>query len=123
VKDVDHLRRIIAVYRAQGLSTAIDDFGAGYAGLALLAELQPDILKIDMALVRNIDQSAIKRTIVASVVALTREIGIVPLAEGIETIGELDVIRSLGIDLCQGYLLGRPSTEIIARVPSIEFEP
>jgi EAL domain-containing protein (putative c-di-GMP-specific phosphodiesterase class I) len=114
VQDVNHLRRIIAVYRAQGLTTAIDDFGAGYAGLALLAELQPDVLKIDMALIRNIDESAIKRTIVASIVALTHEIGIVPLAKGIETTAELDVIRSLGIHLCQGYLVGRPSTEIVS---------
>lgn len=115
MRDVAHLRRIIAAYRAQGFTTALDDFGAGYAGLGLLAELQPDILKIDMALIRDIDQSATKRAIVGAIVGLAREIGIVPLAEGIETAEELVIIRSLGIDLCQGYLLGRPTLDLAER--------
>lgn len=108
MRDVGHLRRIIAAYRAQGFTTAIDDFGAGYAGLGLLAELRPDVLKIDMALIRDIDRSATKRAIVRSIVTLAAELEIAPLAEGIETAAELAVVGALGITLCQGYLLGRP---------------
>lgn len=108
MRDVGHLRRIIAAYRAQGFTTAIDDFGAGYAGLGLLAELRPDVLKIDMALIRDIDRSATRRAIVRSIVTLAAELEIAPLAEGIETAAELAVVGALGITLCQGYLLGRP---------------
>ncbi len=104
------VRRIIAAYRAQGFTTAIDDFGAGYAGLGLLAELHPDVIKLDMMLIRGIDTSAVKRSIVAAVVALGADLGIEPLAEGIETPGELATLRALGVRLCQGYLFAKPET-------------
>jgi EAL domain-containing protein (putative c-di-GMP-specific phosphodiesterase class I) len=65
MQDVAHVRHIIEAYRARGFTTAIDDFGAGYAGLGLLADLHPDMLKLDMALIRGIDGSASRRTIVA----------------------------------------------------------
>lgn len=120
MRDVGHLRKIIAAYRAQGFTTAIDDFGAGYAGLNLLTELRPDLLKIDMALIRDIDQSATKRAIVGAVVTMARDLGIVLLAEGIETAAELATVRAFGIDLCQGYLLGRPAFDIAEQVtPSV----
>jgi EAL domain-containing protein (putative c-di-GMP-specific phosphodiesterase class I) len=109
MRDVPHLHRIIDAYRAQGFTTAIDDFGAGFAGLGLLSELRPDVLKIDMALIRDIDRSATKRAIVGAIVAMADAIGIIPLAEGIETAEELAVLRGFGIRLCQGYLLGRPA--------------
>jgi EAL domain-containing protein (putative c-di-GMP-specific phosphodiesterase class I) len=112
MQDVAHLRRIIAAYRAQGFTTAIDDFGAGYAGLSLLTELKPDLLKIDMTLIRGIDLSATKRAILGAVVTLARDLGVVLLAEGIETAEELAVVRSFGIDLCQGFLLGRPAFDV-----------
>ncbi|WP_010218145.1 EAL domain-containing protein [Sphingomonas sp. PAMC 26621] len=108
MRDISHLRAIIAAYQAQGFTTAVDDFGAGYAGLGLLTELRPDVLKIDMKLVRGIDRSPTKRAIVRSIVGLAAELGITPLAEGIETAEELAAIRALGITLCQGYLLGHP---------------
>ena len=110
MQDVAHVRRIIAAYRAQGFTTAIDDFGAGYAGLGLLAELHPDVIKLDMMLIRDIDTSAVKRSIVAAVVALGTDLGIEPLAEGIETPGELETLRTLGVRLCQGYLFAKPET-------------
>lgn len=109
--EVAHVRRIVEAYRAQGFTTAIDDFGAGYAGLALLAELRPDVLKIDMALIRDIDTLAVKRTIVAGIVSICREIGVLPLAEGVETRAEFDVLRSLGLRLFQGYLFARAELE------------
>jgi EAL domain-containing protein (putative c-di-GMP-specific phosphodiesterase class I) len=99
MQDVAHLRRIIAAYRA-------------HAGLSLLTELKPDLLKIDMTLIRGIDLSATKRAILGAVVTLARDLGVVLLAEGIETAEELAVVQSFGIDLCQGYLLGRPAFDV-----------
>jgi EAL domain-containing protein (putative c-di-GMP-specific phosphodiesterase class I) len=111
--DVDHVRHIIASYQARGFTTAIDDFGAGYAGLGLLADLRPDMLKLDMALIRGIESSAARRTIVANVVRMADELGIRCIAEGIETAAELQALREIGLRFCQGYLLGRPQIETL----------
>ena len=110
MRDVPHVRRIIEAYRARGFTTAIDDFGAGYAGLGLLADLRPDMLKIDMALIRGIDASAARRAIVAAVLQMADALDIRCIAEGIETAAELQTLREIGIRLCQGYFLARPAT-------------
>jgi len=112
MRDVGHVRRIVSAYRELGFTTAIDDFGSGYAGLTLLADLRPDMLKVDMALVRGIDASAARRTIVASLVRTAEELGIGCIAEGVETAAELDVLRQIGVRLCQGFLLARPTLPI-----------
>ena len=109
--DVGHVRHIIESYQARGFTTAIDDFGAGYAGLGLLADLRPDMLKLDMALIRGINDSAARRTIVASVVKMAEDLGISCIAEGIETAAELNTLREIGLRFCQGYLLARPQIE------------
>ncbi len=114
--DVSHVRRIIDAYRARGFTTAIDDFGAGYAGLGLLADLHPDIIKLDMALIRTIDTSASRRTIVAGVARIAEALGVRCIAEGIETDGELQTLRDVGIYLCQGYYLARPAVEALPDV-------
>jgi EAL domain-containing protein (putative c-di-GMP-specific phosphodiesterase class I) len=114
--DVGHVRHIIESYQARGFTTAIDDFGAGYAGLGLLADLRPDMLKLDMALIRGIDNSAARRTIVASVVKMADELGINCIAEGIETTAELQTLREIGLRLCQGYLLARPQLETLPQI-------
>ncbi|MBE2990489.1 EAL domain-containing protein [Sphingomonas sp. CFBP 13603] len=111
--DVVHVRHIIESYQARGFTTAIDDFGAGYAGLGLLADLRPDMLKLDMALIRGIDGSAARRTIVAGVVRMADELGIRCIAEGIETAAELRALREIGVRLCQGYLFARPAIEVL----------
>ena len=116
MRDTAHVRRIIEAYHERGFTTAIDDFGAGFAGLGLLAELKPDVIKIDMALIQGIDCSTTKRTIVASIVSLSEALGIMPLAEGIETAGELDTLRAIGIRLCQGYLFARPAIETLPAI-------
>lgn len=116
MRDVPHVRHIIKAYRARGFTTAIDDFGAGFAGLGLLADLHPDMLKLDMALIRGIDLSAARRTIVAGVVQIADALGIRCIAEGIETAEELQTLREVGIRLCQGYLIARPAIETL---PSI----
>lgn len=111
VRDEAHLQGIFREYRRHGFSTAIDDFGAGYAGLNLLAEFQPDIIKLDMALTRNIDRDRARRAIVAGVLLTCNELGIRAVAEGVETAAELAALQDLGIELVQGYLLGRPAFE------------
>jgi EAL domain-containing protein (putative c-di-GMP-specific phosphodiesterase class I) len=111
IGDPSHLQNIIATYKNMGFVTAIDDFGAGYAGLGLLAVMQPDIIKIDMQLVRGIATSAPKQAIVASLATLGRQLNITVLAEGIETQAELEIIRASGISLGQGYLFARPAIE------------
>ena len=109
VMDRPHLVNIFREYQRFGFLTAIDDFGAGYAGLNLLSEFQPSILKIDMELVRGIDQSVPKRAIVDGIIAISRALDIRVLAEGIETPGERDCLRDAGITLMQGYLFCRPA--------------
>lgn len=111
VSELAKLHEIFRVYRKHGVANALDDFGAGHSGLHWLAELEPEILKLDMALIRGIDQSAARRTIVGAVAAICRALDIRLIAEGIETAAELACLHSLGIDLVQGYLLGRPAFE------------
>ncbi len=111
VVDPAHLRSIIAEYRRQGFQIAIDDFGAGYSGLTLLAELPPDILKLDMALTRNLHQRPAAAAIVRSMVELARSLGSKVVAEGIETVEEYAALKDCGISLMQGYLLAKPAFE------------
>ena len=112
--DTVHLLNILKTYKAIGLQTAIDDFGAGYAGLQLLSQFQPDIVKIDMDLVRGVDAAPVKRSILRHTLRLLEELGITPVCEGVETAGELDVLQDLGVHLIQGYVLAKPSFESLA---------
>lgn len=106
-----HLRSIFDAYKRQGLITAVDDFGAGYAGLNMLAQFQPHVLKIDMELIRNIDQDAVRQAIVAGIVLVCERLSIAIVAEGIETAAESTYLRSLGVRYQQGYLFARPGWE------------
>ncbi len=101
-----------------GFSTAIDDFGAGYAGLALLTQFQPDIVKLDMGLIRGIDTDHVKQIILKHTLRMLRDLGITPLCEGVETVEELEVLRDLGVSLVQGYLLAKPAFEQLA-IPAL----
>ena len=94
----------------------MDDFGAGYAGLSLLADFQPDIIKVDMALIRNVHLSPARQTIVAGLVSIARTMGVTILAEGVETREEMAVLRAAGIRLFQGYLFAKPA---IGRLPGM----
>ncbi|MDI7776070.1 EAL domain-containing protein [Asticcacaulis sp. EMRT-3] len=107
--DTGHLLNILRSYRAMGFQTAIDDFGSGYAGLGLLSKFQPDLVKIDMELIRDIDTDGVKRTILSNSLKMLNDLNIRVICEGIETVGEFDVLRDMGVELMQGYLLGRPS--------------
>lgn len=114
VEDPDHLKAIFAEYERQGFMTAIDDFGSGYSGLNLLATFQPQVLKIDMALTRAIDQDPVKQAIVEGIILVARRLGIVVIAEGVETREESSTLLGLGIELMQGYLYARPEVGRLA---------
>ncbi|WP_226929601.1 EAL domain-containing protein [Janthinobacterium aquaticum] len=117
VMDRPHLVNIFREYRRFGFQTAIDDFGAGYAGLNLLSEYQPDIIKIDMDLVRQIDTHAPRQAIVRAITAMCAELNIRVLAEGIETAGERDFLASCGISLMQGYWFSKPVFQGLGQIP------
>jgi len=106
--DPAHVEHIVRTYKSLGFLTALDDFGAGYAGLSLLARLQPDLIKIDMELLRDIHLSRPKQAIVAGIASMARELDIKLLAEGVESEAELTVLRAAGIDLFQGYYFSKP---------------
>lgn len=100
-------------YRAQGVRLAIDDFGAGYSGLNLLAYFQPDLIKLDMHLVRDIDHAGPRQAIARAVMQVCDDLGIEVIAEGVETLGEFSWFRRVGVRLFQGYLLKRPAFETL----------
>ena len=116
VSDTSHLTNIITEYRKHGFTTAIDDFGAGHAGLGLLADFQPDLIKIDMKLIRGIDTSPARQAVVAGIVGITKELDITVLAEGIETEAEFLFLKAAGIRLFQGYWFGKPAFEELPQV-------
>lgn len=104
-----HLLEIFRAYQSFGFQTAIDDFGAGHSGLTLLADFQPDLIKLDMALVRGIDTDLVRQRIVCGVLNICNDLGIRVIAEGIETLGERDFLAAAGITLMQGYLFAKPA--------------
>lgn len=107
----DHLAEIFRVYRQHGFLPAIDDFGAGYSGLNMLAEFQPAIIKLDRQLIQAIDQSRSRQAIVRGVLAVCADLDISPIAEGVETREEFLMLRDFGIELFQGYLIAHPGFE------------
>jgi EAL domain-containing protein (putative c-di-GMP-specific phosphodiesterase class I) len=108
LSDLSDLRPRIRALRELGYRIAVDDLGAGYAGLTSFAVLEPEVVKLDMSLIRGVDREPIKQRLVGSMVALCRELGILVVAEGIETRAERKALAGLGCDLLQGFLLGRP---------------
>ena len=105
--------RLLDRYRAQGVRMAIDDFGAGYSGLNLLAYFQPDLIKLDMHLVRDIDSAGPRQAIARAVLQVCDDLGVEVIAEGVETLGEYQWFRRVGVRLFQGYLLRRPGFEVL----------
>jgi EAL domain-containing protein (putative c-di-GMP-specific phosphodiesterase class I) len=111
--DPAHVANIIATYQKMGFGTALDDFGAGHAGLNLLACFQPEIIKLDMELIRGLDASLPRRLIVGGVVKMCSELGITVIAEGIETRDELEALRAIGVRYIQGFYFARPAFEAL----------
>lgn len=106
--EVKDARARIADLREIGFMIAIDDLGAGYAGLTSFATLQPEIVKLDMSLIRGVDRDSTRQKLVRSMTALCKDLGMTVVAEGVETTAERDTLTELGCDLLQGYLFARP---------------
>jgi EAL domain-containing protein (putative c-di-GMP-specific phosphodiesterase class I) len=98
----------VARLRATGLRIALDDVGAGYAGLSSFAALKPDFVKLDISLIRDLDTNATKYRIIGAMAMLAKDLGITTVAEGVETEAERDALVELGVDLLQGYRFARP---------------
>lgn len=107
----EHLQSIIEAYSEMGFQTAMDDFGAGFSRLNLLCYCCPELLKLDMELVRDIDQSPAKRALVKGIMVSMKELDCQVIAEGVETVAEYQALADLGIHYFQGYLFGKPSFE------------
>ncbi len=105
---INDLMPRMAQLRGLGYRIALDDLGAGYAGLASFAQLEPQIVKVDMSIIRSVDASATKQKLFGSIVSLCSDLEVQLVAEGIETAAERDTVARLGGDLCQGYLFARP---------------
>lgn len=104
----DLLSRIVQYYRKAGFRVALDDLGSGYSSLNLLNMLRPDYVKLDRELVSGVDLDPYKACIAGPLLTMARDLGIETVAEGVETEGELDWLRTRGVDYVQGYLIARP---------------
>lgn len=116
LENVGDLRGRVLALRDVGYRIAVDDLGAGYAGLASFVHLEPDFVKLDMSLVRDVHVHMTKQKLVRSMTALCKDMGLLVVAEGIETPEERDVLVELGCDLLQGYRFGRPSKPFVTPV-------
>jgi EAL domain-containing protein (putative c-di-GMP-specific phosphodiesterase class I) len=117
VDDYPLLRRLLLALRRRGVRLAVDDTGSGFSSFSHIVKLAPDIIKLDIDLVRGIDVDPVRRSLATAVVRFAGETGAKVTAEGIETSSELECVQSLGIDYGQGYFLGRPGpVEVLAQL-------
>jgi EAL domain-containing protein (putative c-di-GMP-specific phosphodiesterase class I) len=125
--DAARLARIVDIHQEAGVAIAIDDFGAGYSGLNMLAMCKPDMVKIDLELTRGIDTSFAKQTIVRAFSRVCRQLGVILIAEGVETYEEYEILRGFKIRFMQGRLFGAPSahedSEVIFPREALKFFP
>ena len=122
ILEPEKLLSIFRYYRDRGFATAIDDFGAGYAGLGLLTEFQPQIIKIDIKLVRDIDHNPVKQAIVLGILMTMNRLGVQIIAEGVETAAEARWFHTNGVDLMQGYYFARPAFEALPEVSGWDLQ-
>jgi EAL domain-containing protein (putative c-di-GMP-specific phosphodiesterase class I) len=122
VADNAHLLAIFRHYQELGFRTAIDDFGAGHSGLGLLADFQPDCLKLDRQLISDIHCTPSKQSIVRGVLLIGRELKVEVLAEGVEQREEYRWLFDHGVELFQGYYFARPAFEVLPRVDATCFD-
>lgn len=118
IEDETLFQKTISYYRDLGFQIAIDDLGSGYSGLKQWSELRPDIVKIDRYFIDRGHRNPVKREFLKSIVALARATNTRVLAEGIEQPEELALLKNLGIDMVQGFFLGRPSIEPLLQAPA-----
>jgi EAL domain-containing protein (putative c-di-GMP-specific phosphodiesterase class I) len=108
VDDYEGLEAALLTLRERDVRIAIDDAGAGYASLRHILRLTPDVIKLDMTLVRGIDTDTARAALASSLVSFASRVGATIVAEGVETQAELDTLADLGVDAVQGFLLARP---------------
>ena len=120
-RDVAHLQKILKEYSRHGFITAIDDFGAGFSGLGLLADFRPDVVKIDMHLVRDIGDDFGRRAIVAGIIGMLNALDITVIAEGIERAEECAMLRRAGVRLFQGYHFAKPAFEALPDIANLDL--
>lgn len=118
IESYELFREAVDYYRELGFSIAIDDTGAGHSSLETVVELRPDILKLDLSLIRGVDQTIVKQELVRAIVSLANSMQCQVIAEGIETQEELDMLLKLRVPYGQGYLIGRPAPTLITPVKS-----
>lgn len=108
VENYEQLLRALLPLRQRGFRLAVDDAGAGYSSLRHILNLQPDFIKLDMGLIRNIDVDPARRALASALIGFARETGSVIIAEGVETASEFETLQLIGVEQVQGYFLGRP---------------
>lgn len=118
--DSDHVMHIISEYKKMGFTTALDDFGAGFSGLGLLARFQTDLIKLDMELVCDIDSSSSRQAIVSGIMSMAKLMKLQVLAEGVETEAETHCLLGLGVHLLQGYFFAKPQVETFIQEKDIQ---
>ena len=109
LEGLDAVSSRVRQLRDMGFRIAIDDLGAGYAGLTSLARLEPEVVKLDMSLVRGLHAHPTRLRLVESMARVCRQLGMKVVSEGVETVEERDALTGLGCDLAQGYLFARPA--------------
>ncbi|MBC3766485.1 EAL domain-containing protein [Neptunicella marina] len=122
IVDMPHLKNIIEAYQQMGFLTALDDFGSVHSGLNLLANFHPDLLKLDIELIRDIDSNPVKQSIVKHMAALCSELKIRLLAEGVETEQEFAFLKQAGVVYMQGYYIARPGFEMLPAINPAVFD-
>lgn len=116
-QDIRHLQEILRFYREAGFCVALDDLGSGYASLNLIHQLHPDLIKLDMQLIREVDRDPYKAAIAQKILELAQSLEITTVAEGVETPGELQWVQEQGVDLVQGFLMGKPAPAPVRIAP------
>jgi EAL domain-containing protein (putative c-di-GMP-specific phosphodiesterase class I) len=111
IADYKPVRAAREQLRERGVRVAVDDAGSGYASLRHVLELAPDLIKIDRSLISGVDADPVRGSMVAAVLMFALQSGASVVAEGVETVAELDVLRELGVEHAQGYLIARPSSD------------
>lgn len=118
IKDFHAFKKLLNHYRKQGYEIAVDDAGAGYSSLQAITELEPEYIKIDRSLIKDIDKNQIKESLLEAFLLSAKKMNSKVIAEGIETAEELRILSELGVDYCQGFFLAKPAFP----VPTISLE-
>ncbi len=108
LSDTEAAARALSLFREAGIRTALDDFGTGYSSLSYLTRFYFEFLKIDRSFVGRMDKSSEDETIVSAIVSMAQQLGMATIAEGVETVGQVEMLKRLGCDIAQGYLYSRP---------------